>query len=86
MNITFILTNDFISHDTLENQEIVVVYVPYVNINNYFFEKYGSFQYYHATSILIKTISKSEEFSKEPKVYLHIQPENFDCLLFKKII
>lgn len=79
-----ILANDFISHDTLKNQDIVVVYVPYININNYFFEKYGSFQYYHATSILIPTILTAEKFIKEPKVYVNIQPESFDCIVVKE--
>ena len=79
-----ILANDFISHDTLKNQDLVVVYVPYININNYFFEKYGSFQYYHTTSILIRTIMNAEKFSNEAKVYLHVQTESFDCLIVKE--
>ncbi len=79
-----ILANDFISHDTLKNQDLVVVYVPYVNINNFFFEKYGSFKYYHAASVLIKTIIRAEKFSKEHKVYIHVQPESFDCLVVKE--
>ncbi len=79
-----ILANDFISHDTLKNQDIVIVYVPYININNYFFEKYGSFQYFHATSILIPTILKAEKFLKEPKVYINIQSESFDCIVVKE--
>ncbi len=79
-----ILANDFISHDTLKNHDLVVVYVPYININNYFFEKYGSFQYYHTNSILIRTIMNAEKFSNEAKVYLHVQTESFDCLIVKE--
>jgi len=79
-----ILANDFISHDTLEKQDLVVVYVPYININNFFFEKYGSFKYYHAASVLIETIIRAEKFSKETKVYVHVQPESFDCLVVKE--
>jgi|TARA_R100000479_G_scaffold70100_3_gene33793 hypothetical protein len=78
-----ILANDFISHDVLKNQDLVIVYVPYININNYFFDKFGSFQYYHATSILIKTILNAEKFSEKTKVYLHVQVENFDCIVVK---
>ena len=76
-----ILANDLISFDTLENHGLVVVYVPYININNYFFEKYGSFKYYHASTILINAIVKAEKSSKEPKVYITVHSQTFDCLI-----
>jgi len=37
-----ILSNDFIAHDILESFDIAVIYIPLVNINNYFFERFGS--------------------------------------------
>ncbi|PVW13783.1 DUF3822 family protein [Marixanthomonas spongiae] len=79
-----ILANDYISHDILENQDIVVVYVPYININNYFFERYGSFQYYHATSILIPSILTTEKFTKESKVFVNVRSESFDSIVVKE--
>ena len=36
-----IFKNDFITYDAITNQEIMSVYVPYVNVNNYIFEKFG---------------------------------------------
>src|SRR5690606_22924652 len=77
-----ILANDYMAHDVLENQGIVVVYVPFMNINNFFFEKYGSFSYYHSTTILLKTILENEKYSL-PKMYLHFQKNNFDCIVLK---
>lgn len=77
-----ILANDYIAHDVLENQEIVVVYVPFMNINNYLFERYGSFNYYHSISVLLKTILEKEKYSL-PKMYLHFQQNSFDCLVLK---
>ena len=29
-----ILENDFIAHDTLQNHDITVIYIPFININN----------------------------------------------------
>jgi hypothetical protein len=76
-----ILATDYIAHDLLENQDIAVVYVPLVNINNYFFEKYGSFQYYHGTTVLLKSILNIERHSIVSKVYLHLRKEEVDCIL-----
>ena len=77
-----ILANDYMAHDILENRDIVVVYVPFMNINNFFFEKYGSFTYYHSTTVLLKTILESEKYSL-PKMYLHFQKNSFDCIVLK---
>lgn len=51
---TKILKTDFLTYDQLPDQELVNVYVPYANINNYFFDCFGSFTFYHSLSVLIK--------------------------------
>jgi hypothetical protein len=78
-----ILANDFISFDTIENKDITSVYVPYVNINNYFFEQFGSFKYYHASTLLIKSILDLEKYTIEPTVYINVSEEIFDFIVVK---
>ena len=78
-----ILSTDFIAHDIIDDQNIVVVYVPFVNINNYFFEKYGSFKYYHGVTSLLKIVLKNERHSIVPKMYLHLQGGMVDCVVIK---
>ncbi len=77
------LTNDFISHDTIENHDLVVVYVPFVNVTNYFFDRFGIFQYFHSASILLKSILDSEKHSIVPKAYIHVLGETFDCIIIR---
>lgn len=77
-----ILANDYMAHDVVENHDIVVVYVPFMNINNFFFEKYGSFSYYHSVTVMLKTILEKEVYSL-PKMYLHFQKNTFDCIVLK---
>lgn len=77
-----ILANDYMAHDVLEKLDIVVVYVPFMNINNFFFEKYGSFSYYHSVSVMLKTILENEKYAL-PKMYLHFQKNSFDCIVIK---
>ncbi|HPE82797.1 MAG: DUF3822 family protein [Aequorivita sp.] len=77
-----ILANDYMAHDIIENHDIVVVYVPFMNINNFFFEKYGSFSYYHAITVMLKVILEKENDSL-PKMYLHFHKNSFDCIVVK---
>lgn len=81
---TKILSNDFISHDFIDNHDAVVVYVPFININNYIFEKYGSFEYYHSASLLLKYLLSSEKHAKDTKVHLHITREQFECIIINQ--
>jgi hypothetical protein len=78
-----ILANDFIANDVIENHEMVVVYVPYVNINNYLFDRFGSFQYYHATSILLKSILDVEKHTSGYKVFVHVLDNTFDLTVLQ---
>lgn len=78
-----ILSTDYIAHDIIDSQDLVVVYVPFVNINNFFFDKYGSFQYYHGVTSLLKSVFKLEKHSIVPKMYLHIQDGMVDCIVIK---
>nr|WP_290629217.1 DUF3822 family protein [Altibacter sp.] len=79
-----ILANDYISHDTLESAGTVVVYIPYVNINNYIFDRFGSFQYYHATTVLLRSFLASEKHSRDAKVFVHVTETHFDLLVLKE--
>lgn len=79
---TKILGNDYISYDEIENQNTVIVYVPFVNINNYIFEKYGTFNYYHGCTLLVKDLVNIEKHSQSTKVYLHVLEDQFECIIF----
>jgi len=81
---TKILAHDYVSYDTNEALEMATVYIPYMNINNYLYEHFGSFTYYHSHSVLIKHISSKEKFSDKNNVYIHVQKDTFDCFIFKK--
>lgn len=76
--------NDFVAFDTIENYEMVVVYIPFMNINNYIFERFGSFKYFHSTSILLRYILDSEKNSEDEKAFVHVSPTMFDLVLIKK--
>jgi hypothetical protein len=60
---TKVFETDFFAFDTLSNYDINAVYIPYVNMNNFFIDKFGTFDYKHANSILVTKLldaSKTE--------------------------
>jgi len=77
-----ILANDFIANDAINMLDIVNVYVPLINVNNYFFDNYGEFSYYHATTVLLKHIL-NDTLSIEKSVYINFQKDLIDILVFE---
>tara|TARA_B100001769_G_C22062343_1_gene571435 strand:+ start:102 stop:911 length:810 start_codon:yes stop_codon:yes gene_type:complete len=78
-----LLKNDFAAHDIIEEIDAINVYLPYVNVNNYILDKYGSFNFYHYSTLLIKKLIKFNK-EKESCVYVNLQEESFQVLIFKK--
>jgi hypothetical protein len=79
---TRILKTDFIAFDTI-NEEIVNVYIPYANITNYFFDKYGEFEYRHSLSVLIESLLKLPKGTNSPKLYLHVQLNTYELVIIE---
>lgn len=82
---TKILETDYVAHDQLENAGIINVFIPYTNINNYFFEKYGEFEYTHCISLLTNSFLKQNNDQTEgTKVYLNCYTRGFDLIVIQK--
>ncbi len=68
---TKLLANDEIAFDELKNQDIVIVYVPFTNINNYIFERFGEFEYNHQTTLVLQTVFNQKNTTEEV-CYVHV--------------
>lgn len=80
---TAVFETDYFTHDFLENYEMHCVYMPFVNINNFIVDKYGSFPFKHSATILVKKIldfSKNMEF---PQLFISINQTNFKVIVVK---
>ena len=78
---TKILKTDFITYDALTTEDIMVVYVPLVNINNFIFERFGSFEYKHSATILLNRVLTLEKNSNSLKMYLNIEAFHFEIII-----
>lgn len=79
-----ILKSDFIAYDEIETNDSVNVYVPYVNINNYVYERFGIFSYKHISTILVEKILEAEKYAQNTKVYLHVEHSQFNLVVISK--
>ena len=79
-----ILKTDFIAYDTIEINDTINVYVPYININNYIYDLFGAFTYKHASTILIEQILAIEKNANNPKVYVNVSKNHFEMVVINK--
>ncbi len=79
-----ILKSDFIAFDDVNSNDSVNVYVPYVNINNFIYEKFGSFTYKHFSTILIERILFVEKNADDVKLYANVNSNHFEIIVVEK--
>ncbi|GAA4231366.1 DUF3822 family protein [Postechiella marina] len=78
-----ILKSDYITYDDIKLNESVNVYVPYVNINNFIYEKFGAFTFKHFSTILIEQILLLEKNNTSTKIYAHVSSNHFELVITK---
>lgn len=78
-----ILKTDFITHDEITINDSVNVYVPYINVNNFIYDRFGDFTYKHYSSVLIETLLAEEKHNKEPKLFANINNTHFELIVIK---
>ncbi len=74
-------TNDYVVHDDIDNHNMVNVYIPFVNVNNFFLERFGSFEYKHFSTVLVNKLLNTFKFSEHPKMFAHIGKKQFEILV-----
>lgn len=79
-----ILKSDFIAFDDIKVNNSANVYVPYVNINNFIYDKFGSFSYKHVSTILLEKILEAEQYAHNSKMYIHVEQSHFNVIVVSK--
>ncbi len=76
-----ILSTDYFSYDDIIANDCVNVYVPYVNINNHLYERFGEFEFKHFSTVLIETILALEMHTSTPKMYVNVSDYHFEIII-----
>lgn len=77
-----LLPTDELTYDRLDAVNANLVYIPYTNINNYLFEKFGEFTFQHAMSRFVKQC-KPQSKPKDVSVFINVFTTHFDLCIFK---
>lgn len=78
-----ILSNDYITHDELKQGDIVNVYVPYVNINNFLYDAFGDFEFNHFSTLLLNAVFSIHKGKEETTMYASISETHFEIVVVK---
>lgn len=83
-----IMANDLIAYDEIPNQEIVNVYIPYTNVNNYIFELFGEFEFKHSGTVLINTLLNQSRTTTDPVCYVQVSEREMEMMVIsdKKLL
>jgi len=77
------LKNDYYDYDSIEALDAVNVYIPFVNANNFFIDKFGSFTFNHFSSLLLKHLLTTVQKSSEAQMFAHIGTSHFEIVVIK---
>lgn len=79
-----ILANDHIAYDDIENHDMVNVYVPFTNINNYIYDLFGAFDFMHHGTVLIQTLLGTTMTNGAPVCYIHLAEQQMDITILSQ--
>ncbi len=81
---TKILKTDFTVFDELEFASLINVYIPYSNINNFFFDHFGTFSFFHSQTVFLKSIlEKKSQVEDVKEVHVHLAETSISVLVKK---
>lgn len=78
---TKMLQTDFVTFDHIGTHEIVNIYIPYANVNNYFFDQYGAFTYHHALTHLITDVLDNAGHQEHAQILINVHPQSFEMII-----
>ncbi|TLP81700.1 DUF3822 family protein [Maribacter sp. ACAM166] len=81
---TKVLATDVLSFDEVENHDLVNVYVPYMNINNYIYNLFGEFTYMHNGTVLLQSLMNNETQDRETICYVHVNKNQLDITVLNQ--
>ncbi|MFT4831051.1 MAG: hypothetical protein ACI815_000690 [Psychroserpens sp.] len=73
-----ILTNDVIVYDELESNDLMNVYVPFMNVNNYIYELFGEFEFKHSSTVMVESLLNTPQSGNDTVCYVHVGEKQLD--------
>ncbi|HEX8562023.1 MAG TPA: DUF3822 family protein [Flavobacterium sp.] len=78
---TKVFETDFFAFDELANYEMNNVYIPYVNVNNFLIDQFGTFDYRHSNTVLVSQLLDLSKNVDQKQVFVHFEKQNFEIIV-----
>ncbi len=78
---TKVFESDFFTYDEVSTYQMNNVYIPYVNINNFFIDAFGQFSAKHANTILVSKLLDISKNVDEKKMFVHLSLNHFEIIV-----
>ncbi|MBS9766104.1 MAG: DUF3822 family protein [Flavobacteriaceae bacterium] len=77
-----VLEDDYVTFDQVTNTELVNVYIPFVHINNFLLDIYGSFTFKHSATVLIENL---RHYGKDNQCYyfVNVHKDSMEVVVFQ---
>lgn len=67
-----VLENDFITEDTIVENDTKSIYIPFQDVNDYLTEKFGNIDYSHTSSVLISNLFKYHKHNPHRQFFVNV--------------
>lgn len=78
---TKVFESDFFAYDSMSVFHMNAVYIPYVNINNFFVDHYSEFDYKHANTVLVWKLLEASKNIDDKKMFVHFGAGRFEIVV-----
>ena len=78
---TKVFESDFFTYDEVSNYQMNNVYIPYVNINNFFIDAFGKFTSKHANTVLVSKLLDLSKNVEEKKMFVQMSKSHFEIIV-----
>lgn len=85
---TKVFPTDYFDFDSLTQQQMENIYVPYVAFNNYFLDVFGSFNFQHINTGLVQHFLNKSANNNQVEFFVHVADTHFEVVLLqnKKLV
>lgn len=78
---TKVFETDFFAYDEIDMHDMNNVHVPFVNVNNFLIDQFGSFEYKNVNTVLVSKILSLSKNRFDKEVYIHLQETHFEIII-----
>jgi len=76
-----VFRHDYVVSDEIKNHDMVSVFIPFVNVNNFLIDQYGGFEYKHHATVLVESLLGIYKYSLVPHVFVHLAENHFEIVV-----